>query len=151
MNHMVIANIIVGLALLVLGKRLFWLFVGAIGFIAASDAAAAYFSALPHWQILTISIAAGLLGVLLAIFFQKLAIVLVGFYAGGYLAVSLFTTFHIALSGNLPLAPFVVGGILGPSCCISFLTGPSLCCPLLPAPLSSPKRSNPWESRRLSL
>ena len=113
MNHMVIANIIVGLALLVLGKRLFWLFVGAIGFIAASDAAAAYFSALPHWQILTISIAAGLLGVLLAIFFQKLAIVLVGFYAGGYLAVSLLTTLHITLSGNLPLVPFVVGGILG--------------------------------------
>ena len=113
MTHMVIANIIVGVALLALGKRLFWLFVGAIGFIAASDTAAVYFNGLPHWQILAISLGAGLLGILLAIFFQKLAIILVGFYAGGYLAVSLLATLHITLSGNLPLAPFVVGGILG--------------------------------------
>ena len=108
MNHMVIANIIVGVALLVLGRRLFWLFVGAIGFIAASDAAAAYFSALPQWQILAISLGAGLLGILLAIFFQKLAIVLVGFYAGGYLAVSLFD--HISYDALRQSSP-------GPFCC----------------------------------
>ena len=58
---MIIANIIVGFALLILGKRLFWLFVGAIGFIGASDAAVMYFSGLPHWQILIISIAAGII------------------------------------------------------------------------------------------
>lgn len=110
---MVILNIIVGLALLILGKRLFWLFVGAIGFIAGSDAAAVYVGGLPHWQVLLISLGAGLLGVLLALFFQKLAILLVGFYAGGYLAVSLLTAFHIALPGHLPMAPFVIGGILG--------------------------------------
>lgn len=110
---MVIPNIIVGLALLIFGKRLFWLFVGAVGFIAASNAAAVYFSGLPHWQTLIISLSAGLLGVLLALFFQKLAVLLVGFYAGGYLAASLLTTFKMPLPGNLPLAPFVIGGILG--------------------------------------
>jgi hypothetical protein len=110
---MIIANILVGLALLILGKKLFWLFVGAIGFIGASDAAATHFSGLPDWQILIISLAAGLLGVLLALFFQKLAILLVGFYAGGYLAVSLFSTLNMAPPPALPWAPFVIGGLLG--------------------------------------
>lgn len=110
---MVIANVIVGLALLLLGKRLFWLFVGAMGFVGASDAAARYFSGLPDWQILIISLAAGLLGVLLALFFQKLAILLVGFYAGGYLAVSLFTTLNMGPPPALPWAPFIAGGLLG--------------------------------------
>ncbi len=113
MNPVIIVNIIVGVALLILGKRLFWLFVGAVGFIGASDAAAEYFSGLPHWQILLICLAAGVLGALLAFLFQKAAILLVGFYAGGYLTVSLLTMLHVAPSGNPPWAPFVIGGLLG--------------------------------------
>ncbi len=110
---MIIANILVGLALLILGKKLFWLFVGAIGFVGASDAAAMHFSGLPNWQILIISFAAGLLGILLALFFQKLAILLVGFYTGGYLAVSLFNMLNMAPPPTLPWAPFIIGGLLG--------------------------------------
>ena len=112
-KKMVIANILVGLALLILGKKLFWLFVGAIGFIGASDMAAQYFSGLPNWQTLIITVAAGLIGVLLAIFFQKVAIILVGFYTGGYLVVFLFNTLNMAPPPALPWAPFVIGGILG--------------------------------------
>ncbi len=110
---MVIANIVVGLALLILGKRLFWLFVGAIGFIGASNAAAAHFRGLPDWQVLIICLAAGILGALLAFFFQKAAILLVGFYTGGYLAVSLLTMLKVTLPGGLPWAPFIIGGLLG--------------------------------------
>jgi len=110
---MIIANMLVGLALLILGRRLFWLFVGAIGFMGASDAAAIHFSGLPHWQILIISLAAGIVGILLALFFQKLAILLVGFYAGGYLAVSLFNMLNMAPPPALPWAPFIIGGLLG--------------------------------------
>ena len=113
MNPVLMVNIIVGIALLVLGKRLFWLFVGAIGFIGASDAAAAYFSGLPHWQVLVICLGAGVLGALLAFLFQKAAILLVGFYAGGYLTLSLLTMLKVALPGNPPWAPFVIGGLLG--------------------------------------
>ena len=110
---MIIANILVGLALLILGKKLFWLFVSAIGFIGASDAAAAYFSGLPDWQVLMICLAAGILGAVLTFFFQKAAILLVGFYTGGYLAVSLLTMPKVALPGNLPWVPFIIGGFLG--------------------------------------
>jgi len=112
-NKMVITNVLVGLALLILGRTLFWLFVGAIGFIGASDMAARYFSGLPNWQIIIIAVAAGLIGVLLAIFFQKLAILLVGFYTGGYLVISLFSMLNMAPSPALPWAPFVIGGLLG--------------------------------------
>jgi hypothetical protein len=110
---MIISNIIVGLALLILGKKLFWLFVAAIGFIGASDMTARYFSGLPDWQILIVAAVAGLLGALLAIFFQKVAILLVGFYAGGYLAVSLFSMLNMAPPSALPWALFVIGGLLG--------------------------------------
>lgn len=110
---MVIANTVVGLALLILGKKLFWLFVGAIGFIGASDMASRYFSGLPNWQILIAAVAAGLLGALLAVFFQKAAILLVGFYAGGYLVVSLFSTLNMAPPPALAWAPFILGGLLG--------------------------------------
>lgn len=109
---MVITNMLVGLALLIFGKKLFWLFVGAIGFIGASDMAARYFSGLPDWQLLMIAVAAGLIGVLLAIFFQKMAILLVGFYTGGYLIVSLFNTLNMAPPPALPWALFVIGGLL---------------------------------------
>ena len=104
---------LVGLALLILGKKLFWLFVGAIGFIGAGDMVVRHFSGLPDWQILIIGVATGLLGALLAIFFQKAAILLVGFYTGGYLAVSLIGTLNMAPSPALPWAPFVIGGLLG--------------------------------------
>jgi Domain of unknown function (DUF4203) len=110
---MIIANVIVGLALLILGKKLFWLFVGAIGFISVSNTAAIHFNGLPDWQILIIAAVAGLLGALLAIFFQKIVILLVGFYAGGYLVVSLSDTLSIAPPAALPWALFVIGGLLG--------------------------------------
>ena len=109
---MVIMNMLVGLALLIFGKKLFWLFVGAIGFIGASDLATRYFSRLPDWQLLIITIAAGIIGVLLAIFFQKITILLVGFYTGGYLVVSLFNMLDMSPPSALPWAPFVVGGLL---------------------------------------
>ena len=109
---MVIPNMLVGLALLVLGRKIFWFFVAAIGFIGASDMTARYFSGLPDWQILVVAAAAGFLGALLAIFFQKVAILLVGFYAGGYLAVSLFSTLNMAPQPAPPWALFVIGGLL---------------------------------------
>jgi len=67
---MIIANMLVGLVLLILGEKPFWLFVAAIGFIGASDATARYFSGLPDWQTLIVATLAGLLGAFLAIFFQ---------------------------------------------------------------------------------
>ena len=63
-----ILQIIIGLGLLFLGRRLFWFFVAAIGFITATEIAVNTMSTSPEWVIILIGLAAGLLGALLAIF-----------------------------------------------------------------------------------
>lgn len=63
-------RIIEGIALLTLGRKLFWLFVGLIGFEAGTQFAGRMFVAMPEWMTLLIAIAVGLLGAILAIFLQ---------------------------------------------------------------------------------
>ncbi len=60
--------------------------------------------------ILVIALFAGIVGALLSVFLQKVAIALAGFAGGGYAAAMVLVNLH-----NQPLASvgFVVGGILG--------------------------------------
>ena len=103
-------RIIAGALLLLSGRRLFWLFVGVLGFLAGITFATQYFSGQPAWMLLLVALVCGLIGILLAVFLQKLAIAIGGFLAGG-----LFTqTFAQSIGWNIaPLIPFVIGGILG--------------------------------------
>lgn len=105
-------RILVGIALLVAGRRLFWLFVGLIGFIAGIRVAAHFFPGQPEWMILAIALTAGVLGALLAVFLQWLAIGLAGFLAGAYVVVSLMPILGRGTSG-IDWLLFLVGGILG--------------------------------------
>jgi hypothetical protein len=104
-------NAILGGALLIAGRRLFWLFVGVIGFIIGVQVATRFF----HGSEL-ITLLAGLgLGVLfavLAIFLEALAIGLAGFLSGGYLLLSLAGLFGLD-KGILTWIIFIIGGILG--------------------------------------
>ncbi|MGA3170905.1 MAG: DUF4203 domain-containing protein [Chthoniobacteraceae bacterium] len=87
--HYPLILLILGLLLLVLGRQLFWLFVAAAGFMAGAAIAPLIF---PHQGELFILLVAGVLGILgavLAIFVQKIAIALAGFSVGAYLAVEL--------------------------------------------------------------
>jgi hypothetical protein len=107
-----IIRLAVGALLLVLGRRLFWLFVAAVGFAAGWTAATDLLRLQPEWLALVIAVAAGLLGAALATFVQKTAVGLAGFLAGAFLASGLATML------SLPSAPwawiaFIVGGILG--------------------------------------
>jgi hypothetical protein len=98
-----------GIALLVFGRRLFWLFVGIAGFIAGFDLAQQYLALQPDWLIWGAGILCGLVGILLAIFFQRLAVGLGGFAAGGYIALHL-----TSLMGATALFwIYLVGGIIG--------------------------------------
>jgi hypothetical protein len=76
------ATLAVGLAVLLLGRRLFWLFVGATGFAVGLHAARATLAGQPEWVTLVAALALGLLGALLAVLFQWVAIGLGGFLAG---------------------------------------------------------------------
>src|SRR3954452_9789134 len=75
----------IGAALLVAGRKLFWLFVGAIGFFTAMRLATEVFGGEHSDWVLIGSIVAGLLGAVLAIFVQKVAVGLAGAVTAAYL------------------------------------------------------------------
>jgi hypothetical protein len=109
---MVIFEIVLGLALLVAGRRLFWLFVGAMGFILGLILAGIVFKGQPEWVIILASLALGLVGAALARSFQQLMLVLAGFVAGGYIISSLITMFHFNIPVNSQIL-FILCGLIG--------------------------------------
>jgi hypothetical protein len=104
-----ILQIIIGLLLLTLGRKLFWLFVGGIGFMAGLQLAQLYFGLQPVWMTWLMALLFGVVGVLVAIFFQTLAIGLAGFAAGSTI-VAYFA--NIIGFTTVPAISFI-GGIAG--------------------------------------
>lgn len=107
---MPMVNIFVGLILLALGRKLFWLFVGCIGFVAGYASVQQFGGGQSELVVILISLFSGLVGALLAVFFQGVAIALAGFVAGGY--TSMIVTALIGLERGAWVI-YVVGGILG--------------------------------------
>jgi hypothetical protein len=109
---MSIVNIVGGSVLLAFGRKVFWLFVAAIGFFAGLELANRYLQIKPAWVALVIALAVGLLGALLAYFFQKLAIAVAGFLAGAYI-VARFAS-QLAVQVKIPeWLIILIGGIIG--------------------------------------
>ncbi len=108
---MTILSILLGLILLAFGRKLFWLLVGALGFVAGMTLAGRYFHNSPDSYLL-LAFAVGAVGALLAIVLQKIAVGVAGFLGGGYLALIVAERFGWAVAAA-PWLPFVVGGILG--------------------------------------
>jgi hypothetical protein len=109
-------RILVGGLLLILGRKLFWIFVGAIGFLFGFNLASQYLSAQPDWVILLVAVLAGIIGAGLAVFVQRAAVVVAGFLAGGYLTLQLLAQLGIGAQpapGDFAWLPFIVGGIVG--------------------------------------
>ena len=109
---MTILSILLGLILLAFGHKLFWLLVGALGFVAGMTIATRYFHNYPDSHLL-IAFAVAAVGALLAIFLQKVAVGVAGFVGGGYLALTLAERFGWAAAASTPWLPFVIGGVLG--------------------------------------
>ncbi len=118
MNQMVIVNLLLGIVLLLLGRRLFWLFVGVAGFLVGMEIAERFVAG-PQGMILLIAIAAGILGAVIAIFLQKAAIAIAGFVIGGYITVELlhasglFPKALVGIHGTAFSVPYIIGGIIG--------------------------------------
>jgi hypothetical protein len=105
-----IASILAGLLLLFFGRRLFWLFVALIGFSAGMILSSELFSVRSQLMVFVIGIACGLVGAVIAIFLQRLAIGIAGFLSGAMIGVALAGWFGIHAS---PMIPGLIGGILG--------------------------------------
>ena len=109
---MILLRILAGIALLIAGRRLFWLFVGLIGFISGIRIVSHFFPGQPEWMVLATALVAGVLGAVLAFVLQWLAIGLAGFFAGAYIVVSLLHISGWETSGTDWLF-FFIGGVLG--------------------------------------
>lgn len=102
-------NAILGAALLLAGRKLFWLFVAAAGFITGFQLASRYFPGAEVWAVI-VGLVVGAIFAILAIFLQTIAIGIAGFLAGGYILQT------IAASWGLNIAPwliYLIGGIIG--------------------------------------
>ena len=104
-------NAILGSALLVAGRKLFWLFVAAAGFVTGFQLTTRFFQG-PEGLAIIVGLVAGAIFAILAIFLQTIAIGIAGFLAGGYVLQTL-----TAMLGFERLAVtwliFIIGGIIG--------------------------------------
>jgi hypothetical protein len=100
---------IIGIVLLTLGRRLFWLFVAGVGFAVGLQLAQQYLGTQPPWAWWLIALLGGLIGAMLAVFFQILAIGLGGFAAGSTIGAYLGSVMGFEA---IPLAAFA-GGLVG--------------------------------------
>ena len=107
-----IISVIVGAAILLFGRKLFWLFVAALGFAIGLEIATYFMKEPPQWLMLLVALGCGVIGALLAILLQKLAIAIAGFLAGGRIAWALAAAFFVE-HANYRGITFVIGGILG--------------------------------------
>ena len=108
----VIIQILLGISVLFLGRRLFWLFVGVVGFVAGALLAELLFRGNSAWLVFIVAAACGVLGALLAVVLQRLSIAVSGFLAGGYVSVVLVRHWGWTTHAH-PWGPFVAGGIIG--------------------------------------
>jgi hypothetical protein len=104
--------IIIGLLLVFVGRGLFWLFVACIGFASGYHYAQQILAIHSPLTVLIISLAAGGLAAIIAIFFQKAAILMAGFAAGGYVVLSLIHQL-VGMSAQMSWLPYIIGGIIG--------------------------------------
>jgi Domain of unknown function (DUF4203) len=107
-----ILSALIGVVVLFFGRKLFWLCVAAVGFAAGVEIAPHLVSEPSNLLALSIALVFGLIGALLAIFLQKIAIAVFGFLGGGKLAGAIAAAFfveHAQYSGII----FVIGGIIG--------------------------------------
>src|SRR5256885_2754580 len=107
-----IVGALIGIVILFFGRKLFWLCVAAVGFAAGVEIAPHLVNEPSPLLALTVALVLGLLGALLALFLQKIAIAVLGFLAGGKLASAIAAAFFVHYAQYSTII-FIVGGIIG--------------------------------------
>jgi hypothetical protein len=106
-----IFNIVLAIPLLFWGRRLFWLFIGAVGFLLGLSFASSLFPNQTGWTPILIALGIGILGALLTVMVQRAALWVGGFLAGAYLLTASLKLFSISSQYNF--ITFLVGGVIG--------------------------------------
>ncbi len=104
--------LLLGLALLLFGRRLFWFFIGAIGFLIGFNLTPQLFPSQSGTTVLIIALVVGVIAALLAIALQGAAISILGFLIGAYTVYILMRAFGLNFEA-LDWIFILFGGILG--------------------------------------
>jgi len=107
-----IVGALIGAVILLFGRKLFWLCVAAVGFAAGVEIAPHLAHEPSPLLALAIALVFGLIGALLALFLQKVAIAVLGFLAGGKLAGAIAAAFFVHYTQYSAFI-FVIGGLIG--------------------------------------
>jgi hypothetical protein len=107
-----IVGALIGIVILFFGRKLFWLCVAAVGFAAGVELGPHLVHEPSPLLALIIALALGLIGALLALFLQKIAIAVLGFLAGGKLAGAIAAAFLVQYA-QYSTVIFIAGGIIG--------------------------------------
>lgn len=107
---MPVLNIIIGLILLMFGRKLFWLLVAVSGFMVGVQFAEMMFPYYQQWVQLVIAIVIGMVSALMAMMIQRIAFVLAGFLAGLYMALMATQSFGF---NDISTILIVLGGVFG--------------------------------------
>jgi hypothetical protein len=107
-----ILSALIGAIILLFGRKLFWLCVSAVGFAVGVEATPYLFHESRTLLALTLAVVLGFVGALLALFLQKIAVGIVGFLAGGRLAIGIAAAFFAHQAHYFGIT-FLVGGIVG--------------------------------------
>jgi hypothetical protein len=107
-----IVGALIGIIILLFGRKLFWLCVAAVGFAAGVEIAPHLVHEPSPLLALTVALVLGLIGALLALFLQKIAIAVLGFLAGGKLAGAIAAAFLVQYVQHSTII-FLVGGLIG--------------------------------------
>src|SRR5213596_257516 len=107
-----IIGVLIGVVILFFGRKLFWLCVAAVGFAVGVEIAPLLVNEASSLLALVIALVFGVLGALLALFLQKVAVAVLGFLAGGKLAGALAAAFFVQYA-QYSTVIFVVGGLIG--------------------------------------
>jgi Domain of unknown function (DUF4203) len=107
-----IVGALIGVVILLFGRKLFWLCVAAVGFAAGVEIAPHLVHEPSPLLALIVALVLGLIGALLALFLQKIAIAVLGFLAGGKLAGAIAAAFFVQYAQYSTLI-FLGGGVIG--------------------------------------
>lgn len=113
-DHMLLqmSRILVGLLLLVLGRRLYWLFVAAIGFLYGLELAPRLLPQQSGAMLAIIALVLAVVGALLAGLATKVALGAIGFVAAGGIAALALQ--HLSIdSGLVVLGVYLIAGLIG--------------------------------------
>jgi len=104
---------VLGFLLLVTGRKLYWLFVGVVGFVLGVYLASITFTAESDIVLIVIALIGGIISMILAFYAQRLAIAIAGFFAGGLILQNIsimVSNFNLGMPDWLL---FLLGGIVG--------------------------------------